>query len=131
MAINGWGWAALLALQVGSGIGAQAPAQERERWQLTLRSSEILYELRPVRLEGDDLVLREGPRTISVPLREITELRRVVPSPSLATGPVRRTPALTGADDLVLQMTLLEVAEKRALVRRVLQAIAAGQLATD
>ena len=113
------------AVAVAACIGAAAPAgaQAPARWQLTLRSSEILYEIRLLRLEDDALVVRQGEATLELPLRDISQLQLVRPSYALPGSGGRRAGirALTGADDLVFEMTLLDVRERRSLVERILQ----------
>lgn len=118
----------LVLLAAASGA-APAVAQSPERWQLTLGTSDILYELQPLGLAGDTLVLRQGGSERRLPLREITELRRVRKSMRLMVGGERRRSLgdLVGADDQVFQMRLMEVPEKRELVRRILAAYGPGR----
>lgn len=59
-----------------------------------------------------------------MPLREITELRRVQKSVEIVNQGAWTHGGLAGEDDLVFQMTLLDVGEKRALVERILRALA-------
>jgi hypothetical protein len=111
----------LVVLCAAIGVAPEAPAQER--WQLSLSSSKILYELQPVDLAGDTLViLQEGARR-RIPLAEISELRRIQPTMEVAGRGARPSiAALVGADDQVFQMTLLTLDEKRALVGEILRA---------
>lgn len=109
-----------------SAAAAPLAAQSPERWQVTLRSGQILYELQPESLSGDTLVLLQDHAARRLPLSEITELRRVRASIDLAERAGRNSiGALTGADDQVFQMTLLEVGEKRALVAQILRWLSA------
>lgn len=107
------------------GLVAAAPCAAQgdgDRWQLTLDSGVILWELHLVRLSGDTLVLRQADTTRSVPLRQISELRLVQKSVKrLGAGGGGVIGVLSGADDKVYQLTLLDLGEKRQLVRRILQ----------
>jgi hypothetical protein len=101
---------------------ARGAAQEQDRWQLTLASGEYMYELQPQALEGDMLVVRQEGVLRKVPLARITELRRVQKTVVQPAGGRRGgIRDLVGADDLVFQMTLLSVDEKRELVREILR----------
>ena len=102
-------------------LAAPLAAQSQERWQVTLGSGQILYELYPETLAGDTLVLLQGEASRRIPLAEITELRRVRASIELAERAGRNAiAALSGSDDQVFQMTLLDIGEKRSLVREIL-----------
>jgi hypothetical protein len=105
-----------------AGVSAQSP----ERWQVLLSSGQILYELVPESLAGDTLVLRlrQSEDLRRIPLADISELRRVRASVELAERAGRNSlAALSGADDQVYQMTLLDVGEKRVVVREILEAL--------
>lgn len=113
-------------LSATSGPVAGQEPERRDRWQVTLRTAKILYEVQPVDLRGDHLVLRNRGETLRVPLTEITELRWVRPTYVLAGGGIRSARgSLVGADDVVFEMTLLEVPERRALVTRILATLTA------
>jgi len=105
-------------------VPAGVSAQSTERWQVLLSSGQILYELVPESLAGDTLVLRQGEDVRRIPLADISELRRVRASVELAERAGRNSlAALSGADDQVYQMTLLDVGEKRVVVREILEAL--------
>ncbi len=92
-----------------------------DRWQLTLSSGQILYELRLLRLAGDTIVFRQDSTTVSVPLAQLSELRLVQSSTSRAGMVGGMRGSLVGADDDVYQLTLYTVPEKRQILEQVLQ----------
>jgi hypothetical protein len=106
-------------------LPAGALAQSPERWQVTLATGQILYELYPESLAADTLVLRQGGAARRIALADLSELRRVRASVELAERAGRNAiAALSGADDEVYQMTLLDVGEKRTVVGEILAALA-------
>jgi hypothetical protein len=110
-----------LLVLVSVAASGRLAAQVSERWQATLSSGRILYELVPESLAGDTLILRGEDGVRRIPLADVSELRRVRPSVELAERAGRNAiGALSGADDQVYQMTLLDVGEKRAVVRDIL-----------
>lgn len=100
------------------------PCTAQERWQLTLASGQYHWDLRLVRLDGEALVVRHADTTIAVPVREITELRRVAKSlKRVGGGDDGRAVlgSLMGADDEVYQLTLATLPDRLAIIRNVLQ----------
>jgi len=94
-------------------------AQEEDRWQVTLNSGQIIWELRLVRLKGDSLVLRGGDSTYSFPISEVDELRLVRKSERRMTAePNRYNGVLGGADDVVYRLTLYTLAERRRVLEQ-------------
>ncbi len=95
-------------------------AQQDDRWQITLNSGTIMWELRLVRLQGDTLVVRHDDSTYRYPIMQVDELRLVRKSEA------RRTPdrnrygaALGGADDEVYRLTLDDRSERRQVLEQV------------
>jgi len=83
-----------------------------------LSNSENLYEVKPLRLRGDTLILAHGDSTIALPLERISVLRRVRKSAQ------RPTRAVAGSEDEVYQMSLFTVAERRAALDSLLRVLA-------
>jgi hypothetical protein len=83
-----------------------------------LSNSENLYEVKPLRLRGDTLILAQGDSTIALPLERISVLRRIRKSAQRATR------AAAGSEDEVYQMSLFTVAERRAALDSLLRVLA-------
>ncbi len=92
-------------------------------WQITLKDGTIVWNLRLVKLERDMLVFRQDSATLSYPLMRVDELR-LVRGGEHEIGPVaaggRYDGAANGASDLVYQFTLLDRAQRRAVVEHIL-----------
>jgi hypothetical protein len=95
-------------------IGGVAPSAAQQRWQVQLNSGEYLYDVQLVKLEGTSLVARQADTSVSLPVREITQLVLVRPT-------MQRKFAPGGAHDIVYQLTLLNVEERLAQLREILQ----------
>lgn len=102
---------------------AAADAQQDDRWQITLKDGTIVWDLRLVKLQRDTLVFRHDSATVSYPLMRVDELR-MVRAGEHEIGPVaaggRYDGAANGASDLVYQLTLLDLVERRAVIERIL-----------
>jgi hypothetical protein len=108
-----------------------AAAQATNRWQAELSNADIVYEIRPLRLQHDTLVVQQGDSTPGIPLARLSALRRYHKSFKRGTGGARATfGGLIGADDEVYQMTLLSVDEKRAMIEEILKKLADGTTTT-
>jgi hypothetical protein len=92
---------------------AQSQRGESDRWQLTLDSGRILWDLQLVKLAGDTLVVRHADSTHAFPIGQLDELRLVQKS--------KRSIMLGGADDEVYRLTLHDRAERREILRQVFQ----------
>lgn len=96
------------------------------RWQLTLSDGSYEYELRPVALRGDSLVIEQEGRTRALALADIHELREVLPVIRPAV-PGRGTLAeLAGSSDRIYVIGYLSLAERRRVVGEILQASGAA-----
>ncbi len=92
-------------------------------WQITLKDGTIVWNLHLVKLERDTLVFRQDSATLSYPLMRVDELR-LVRAGEHEIGPVaaggRYQGAADGASDLVYNLTLLDLAQRREAVRQIL-----------
>lgn len=95
-------------------LGGVAPSAAQQRWQVQLNSGAYLYDLQLVKLQDTSLVARQADKTVSLPVREITQLLLVQPT-------MQRRAAPGGARDVVYQLTLLNLDERLALLREILQ----------
>jgi len=95
------------------------PPIPTDRWQVELSSSENLYEVKPLRLRGDTLILQQGDSTVAVPLARLSVLRRIRKSAE------RPTRAVAGSEDEVYQMSLFTVPERRTALDSLLRSLAA------
>ena len=95
-------------------IGRPTPGAAQDRWQVELNSGAYLWDVQLVRLQGPSLVVRQADTTVTVPVREITQLRLVV-----ASG--LRPMARAGTRDEVYQLTLQNLDERLALIREIFQ----------
>ncbi len=95
-------------------------AAQGDRWQLTLNSGTTLWELHLVQLNGDTLMLRHADSTFSLPLTQLDELRLVQKSVRQITPEAGRYGGvLGGGDDEVYRLTLLDLNERREVVRQI------------
>ena len=109
----------LLALALSA-----TPSAAQDRWQLTLHSDTVLWDLELVALSGDSLVVRhtDSGATMRIPLMQIDELRLVATAVKRANEQDARAVenALMGSGDLVFRLTLRDRAERAQLVREIL-----------
>ncbi|HYL53979.1 MAG TPA: hypothetical protein VEU73_00235 [Gemmatimonadales bacterium] len=95
-------------------------AQQDDRWQITLNSGTIMWELHLVRLQGDTLVVRHDDSTYRYPIMQLDELRLVRKSEARRTADRNRYgAALGGADDEVYRLTLDDRSERRQRLEQV------------
>jgi hypothetical protein len=101
--------------------GAQAT---EDIWQITLKDGTIVWNLRLDTLRHDTLVFRQEKKTLRYPLLRVDEMR-LVHGGAHEIGPVaaegRYDGAPNGTSDLVFQLTLLDVAERRRVVQEILR----------
>jgi hypothetical protein len=106
-------------------LAAPCSAQATDRWELELSNASIMYEVRPLRVERNALVLQQRDSTVRVPLSQVTVLRRFVKSVKHGAGGAYATFAgVIGADDEVFQLTLLTIDERRAKLEEILRRLA-------
>jgi len=113
----------ILALCLGLLAAPCAAQGERgDRWQLTLNSGDILWDLHLVKLAGDTLVVRHADTTHAFWISQIDELRLVQKSErSITPAAGRYGGVLGGADDEVYRLTMHDIAERRQILRQVFQ----------
>ena len=103
-------------------IPAAVEAQARpDRWQITLQNDSLLWDVRLVSLEGDKVTYRQADSTGVVSAGEIRELRLVQASELQLGTAGAAFGALSGSDDIVFDMTLLDFAERLRTVQQVFQ----------
>jgi len=114
---------AILALCLGLVAAPCAAQGERGgRWQLTLTSGKILWDLHLVKLAGDTLVVGHADTTHAFAISQLDELRLVQKSKrSITPEAGRYGGVLGGGDDVVYRLTLYDLAERRQILRQVLQ----------
>lgn len=110
----------VLALVAALLVPAALSGQERDRWQITLQDGRYLYELRPVALHGDTLVIEQEGRRREIALSDVHELREVRASLQPAGTRQATFPTLTGADDRVFGIGYLDPEEQRTVVAAIL-----------
>ena len=93
-------------------------------WQITLKDGTIVWNLRLEELRRDTLVFRQEKKTLRYPLMRVDELR-LVRGGAHEIGPVaaegRYDGAPNGTSDLVFQLTLLDLTERRHVVQEILR----------
>jgi hypothetical protein len=92
-----------------------------DRWQITLQNDDLLWDIRLVSLEGDKLTFRQADTTGVVEVGTIKEMRLFQPSELQLGTAGAAFGALTGSDDIVFDMTLLDFAERLRTVQQVFQ----------
>ncbi len=103
-------------------LAAPVPAAAQgkvDRWQLTLQNDSLLWDVRLVSLDGDSLTYRQADSTGVVAVGEIRELRLFQPSELQLGTAGAAFGALSGSDDLVFDMTLLDFADRLRTVQQV------------
>jgi hypothetical protein len=93
-------------------------------WQITLKDGTIVWDLRLDSLRRDTIVFRQKQKTVRYPLLRVDEMR-LVRGGAHEIGPVaaegRYDGAPNGSSDLVYQLTLLDLAERRHVVAEILR----------
>lgn len=108
----------LAALASPAPSAAQAKA---DRWQITLQNDDLLWDVRLVSLEGDKLTYRQADSTGVVAVAEMKEMRLFQASELQMGTAGAAFGALTGSDDIVFDMTLLDFAERLRTVQQIFQ----------
>jgi len=109
--------AALAAL-----AAAPARAQARpDRWQITMQNDSLLWDIRLVSLDGDKLTYRQADSTGVVAVGEVKEMRLFQASELQMGTAGAAFGALSGSDDIVFDMTLLDFAERLRTVQQIFQ----------
>ena len=111
----------LLTLCLTAALTAPCKAQESDHWQISLQSGVILRDVRLVALNGDTLQIRRGDSTGTVPLAQLSELRRVPSASSPDTMIERRPRGMTLPErDELYQFVAYDLSEKRRIVEQIL-----------
>ena len=100
------------------------PGAAQDRWQVTLHSGAIVWDLRFVRLAGDTLVFREtGGNIRRLAVMQVDELRLVQKAEKRQQEPDGQGTGngLMGGTDLVWQLTLLDRSERLAVLHQILE----------
>lgn len=100
-------------------VQSQKPA-DPDRWQVTLSTGQILWDVRLVKLEGESLHVRRDDSLAVVSVGQITELR-LIQKTEVRLGDVAggAMPALMGTDDEVYDLTPLEFADRLRAVQKI------------
>ena len=94
-------------------------------WQITLRDGTIVWNLHLVGLVRDTIVFQQDDKTVRYPLARVDEMR-LVRAGEHEIGPVaaggRYDGAANGATDVVYQLTLLDLPQRRQVIEQILSA---------
>jgi hypothetical protein len=97
----------------------------QDRWQVTLHSGAILWDLRLVQLAGDTLVFRQTDATaaLRLPVMQVDVLRLVQKAEKRQNAPDGQGTGngLMGGTDLLWQLTLLDRTERLRVLRQILE----------
>ena len=107
----------LAALTAPAPSAAQAKA---DRWQITLQNDDLLWDIRLVSLDGDKLTYRQADTTAVVTVGKVKEMRLFQASEMQMGTAGAAFGALSGSDDIVFDMTLLDFAERLRTVQQVM-----------
>jgi len=117
-------WLSLLGAVPCAAQGPERDVGGGNLWQITLKDGTFIWNLHLERLQGDTIVFREGSATARYPLLQVDELR-LVRGALREIGPIgdrgRYEGAANGASDVVYQLTLLDLPERREVVERILR----------
>lgn len=114
-----------LALLGMAGGTASLAAQNKadDRWQLTLENGQYIWDVRLVKLDGQNLVYLQADSTGQVSVGDITEVRRIRKSEvRLEDGAAGSMAALTGTDDEIYDFRTLDFAARLRAVQGILLA---------
>jgi hypothetical protein len=118
--------ALLLVLAPRHGIAQAVPVAPpaEPRWQVTLDSSEYVWDVRLVKLERDTLIVRRQDSLIGAPVSHITELR-LLPETTLLVGDSHESAitALAGGTP-AFNLAPLSLAERESTIRTILARLA-------
>jgi hypothetical protein len=99
---------ALLGFAVGT-TSLAAQSKSDDRWQLTLENGQYIWDVRLVKLDGQNLVYLQADSTGRVSVGDISEVRRIRKSVvRLDEGAAGSMAALTGADDEIYDFRTLD-----------------------
>lgn len=113
---------AVLSLAAGAAPLA-AQSKSDDRWQLTLENGNYIWDVRLVRLDGQNLVYRQADSTAQVSVGDITEVRKIRKSEvRLDEGAAGSMAALTGADDEIYDFRTLDFDGRLRAVQGILLA---------
>jgi hypothetical protein len=117
-------WLALglvLASRDARPLAAQSDARSSDRWQLTLDDAQYVWDVRLVELSGDTLVVRQADSLVRAPLARITEMRRIRKTVMRSDDQQESAfQALTGGDDEVYDLALLDLPGRRRALEGIL-----------
>jgi hypothetical protein len=108
----------------GSAVAFPRLTAAQNRWQVTLHSGAIVWDLRLTRLAGDTVVFQAGgARTLRLPVMQVDVLRLVQKAEKRQNAPDGQGTGngLMGGTDLVWQLTLLDRRERLAVLRKVIE----------
>jgi hypothetical protein len=112
--------AVTLGLLLSQSLQAQ---QEQERWQVTLKGDQYVWDIRLVKLDGETLIVRQSDSLLDLPVADITEVRLIrktkVEIGGAAGGGAMS--ALTGSDDEVYDLTPMDFAERLRTIQKIFQ----------
>jgi hypothetical protein len=111
---------AVLGLAAGA-TSLSAQTKGDDRWQLTLENGQYIWDVRLVKLDGQDLVYTQADSTGRISVGDITEVRRIRKSEvRLDEGAAGSMAALTGADDEVYDFRTLDFDGRLRAVQNIL-----------
>jgi hypothetical protein len=115
----------LTVLCCGAGCAFPRLSAAQDRWQVTLHSGAIVWDLRLVQLAGDTLVFRrtDAALMLRLPLLQVDELRLVQKAEKRQQAPDGQGTGngLMGGTDLIWQLTLLDRNQRLGVIRAILQ----------
>jgi hypothetical protein len=111
---------AVLGLAAGA-TSLSAQTKGDDRWQLTLENGQYIWDVRLVKLDGQNLVYTQADSTGQISVGDITEVRRIRKSEvRLDEGAAGSMAALTGADDEVYDFRTLDFDGRLRAVQNIL-----------
>jgi hypothetical protein len=111
---------AVLGLAAGA-TSLSAQTKGDDRWQLTLENGQYIWDVRLVKLDGQNLVYTQADSTGRISVGDITEVRRIRKSEvRLDEGAAGSMAALTGADDEVYDFRTLDFDGRLRAVQNIL-----------
>jgi hypothetical protein len=112
----------LAAVVMGLGFIQPLWAQQQvERWQVTLSGDQYVWDIRLIKLDGENLVVRQSDSLRRLPVADITEVRLIHKTKVEVGGAAGggAMSALMGGDDEVYDLAPLDFGERLRTIQKI------------
>jgi hypothetical protein len=112
----------LAAVVMGLGFIQPLWAQQQvERWQVTLSGDQYVWDIRLIKLDGENLLVRQSDSLRRLPVADITEVRLIRKTKVEVGGAAGggAMSALMGGDDEVYDLAPLNFGERLRIIQKI------------